>query len=131
MDKDLLFKPRLPEDDVELDGVGTVRVRGLTAGEAVMIAEVKGLDAKNRKTLALGVVDPELTEADAGRWVKAAPAGEIEKVSKRIAQLSGMFDAAPKAAYAQFEDSEGAEFRVLPGAETRDDGGPAALGDAG
>jgi hypothetical protein len=129
VDKELLFKPRLPEADVDVPGVGTVRVRGLNRGEAMMVAEVKGTAAKERKILSLGLVDPPLTDAEVGMWQKASPAGELEPVSNRIAELSGMLDGSAKEAVKQFEADSAAEFRVLPGAEAVDDGGSTPGGD--
>ena len=131
MDKELLLKPRLPEADVEVPGIGTVRVRGLNRAEAMQVQAAKGVEATERRILALGMVDPALTEAEAGQWQKNAPAGEIEPVSRRIAELSGMFDGADKQAYKDFEADPGSEFRVLPRSEVVDDGGQAASGDAG
>lgn len=129
MDKDLLFKPRLPEDEIDIPGIGTVRVRGLNRAEAMRVQATKGVEATERLILSLGMVDPELTEAEAGRWQKASAAGEIEPVATRIAELSGLAPDAPKAAYTEFEADPGSEFRILPGAEAEHDGGPAERGD--
>ena len=131
MDKDLLLKPRLPEADVEVPGIGVVRVRGLNRAEAMQVQAAKGTEATERVILALGMVDPPLTEAEAGRWQRNAPAGEIEPVSRRIAELSGLFDGADKEAYKSVRDGAGDGVRVLPGAEAGDDGGGAAGADAG
>lgn len=131
MDKALLFKPRLPEDDVDVPGIGIVRVRGLSRIEAMHVQAAKGVEATERRILALGMVDPTLTEAEAGQWQKASTAGEIEPVANRIAELSGIAPGSPKQAYKDFEADPGSEFRVLPGAEVGHDGGPAADGDAG
>lgn len=131
MDKELLFKPRLPVADVEVPGIGTVRVRGLNRAEAMAVQGAKGTEATERKILALGMVDPELTESEVGQWMKAAPAGELQPVSEKIAELSGMLDGSAKEAVKEFEANPDAEFRVLPGAEAGDDSGPAAGGDAG
>jgi hypothetical protein len=131
VDKDLLLKPRLPEADVEVPGIGVVRVRGLNRAEAMQVQAAKGTEATERVILALGMVDPPLTEAEAGRWQRNAPAGEIEPVSRRIAELSGLFDGADKEAYKSVRDGAGDGVRVLPGAEAGDDGGGAAGADAG
>lgn len=129
MDKELLFKPRLPEADVDVPGIGMVRVRGLNRAEAMQVQSAKGTEATERVILALGMVDPQLTEAEAGRWQKAAPAGEIEPVSRRIAELSGMVEGAEKEAYKSLRGGAGDGVRVLPGAEAGDDGGGAAAPD--
>jgi cell division inhibitor SulA len=102
--KEALFKPRLPEDDVEVPGVGTVRVRGLSRTEVMLMRKATDIEAIDgsralvleRKMLALGMVDPQLSESEAGRWQQASAAGELDLVSDRIAQLSGMAEGAPK-----------------------------------
>lgn len=128
MDKEELFKPRQPtasgmrEDWVDAPGLGKVRVRGLNRLEAMKVQAANGPEATERRILALGMVEPELTEFEAGRWQKAAEAGEIEPVSRRIAELSGMAPDAPKDQVKEFEANPDAEFLVLPGAEVGDDG---------
>lgn len=99
MDKDLLFKPRLPEEDYEIPGVGTVRIRGLNRVEAMHVQAANGPEATERRIMSLGMVDPTLTEAEVGQWQKASAAGEIEAVSTKIAELSGMLPGADKEAY--------------------------------
>ena len=127
MDIELLFKPRLPEANVDIPGLGPVRVRGLNRAEAMMVQEAKGTEATERRILALGMVDPPMTEFQAGRWQKAATAGEIEPVSRKIAELSGMLDDSAKEAYKTFEATPDAEFSVLPSDEAGDDSrGPAS-----
>lgn len=129
MDKELLFKPRLPEADVELPGLGIARVRGLNRAEAMAIEAAKGVEAKERKIIAFGMVDPALTESEAGQWQKAAPAGELEPVTRKIAELSGMLPGSAKEAVKEFEANPDAEFPTLPGAEAKHDGGPPSGGD--
>lgn len=129
MDKELLFRPRLPEADVEVPGVGTVRVRALSRAEAMAIEGMKGASAIERKMLSFGLVDPELTEAEVGQWQKVSPASELEAVSNKIAELSGLLEGQAKQAYKDFEADPGSEFRLLPGAAAADDCGPAAGGD--
>lgn len=99
MDKELLFKPRLPETNVEVPGVGTVRVRGLNRIEAMHVQAANGPEATERRIMTLGMVDPVLTEAEVGQWQKASTAGEIEAVSQEIARLSGMLPDSDKEAY--------------------------------
>lgn len=123
MDKDLLFKPRLPEADVDLPGVGTVRVRGLSQAEAHMVEQVKGTAARERKILALGLVEPQLTEVEVGRWQAAAPSGEVTRAALKVAELSGMLEGADKEAYKSFRGEPGPGVQVLPGGEAGHDGG--------
>lgn len=104
MDKEALLKPRLPEAEVEIPGVGTVRLRGLSRAEAMMIQGIKGIDATERKLLHLALVDPVMTEAEVGQWQKSAPAGELEPVTDKVTELSGLREAAEKAAYKRVRD---------------------------
>lgn len=129
VDKAQLFKPRLEEAEHEVPGIGTIRIRALNHDEAVAIADTKTLPAKQRKILAMGIVDPKLTEGEVGKWQMASPAGELTAVSAAISKLSGMDDEAEKAAVQSFRDEPGAGVGVLPGDEVGDDGGPDAAGD--
>lgn len=96
MDKNALFAPRCPEDDVDLPGVGTVRVRGLTRAESMLVSELKGNAVIERRVIAIGMVDPVLTEAEVGQWYRAAPAGELQQVAAAIQRLSGLDEGADK-----------------------------------
>lgn len=98
MDKAALLKKRLPERDVEIPGVGVVRVRGLTRAEALDVQKVDQKDpgALERKVLHLGLVDPPLSEAEVQEWYDAAPAGEIDPVTAAIQELSGLAEGAGK-----------------------------------
>lgn len=116
-DKATLFESSLPEDDVELgNGKGTVRVRALTRAEAMSCQQVKDgpgrVAAIERKMLALAMVDPEMTEAEVGRWQKASTAGEMEPVGLKVQQLSGMTEGADKEVYQGFDADPDSEFRV-------------------
>jgi len=132
MDEDLkarLLKPRVPEGTVELEGIGTVRVRGLSRAEVFMTQQCKGVEATERKILALGLLDPQMTEAEVKEWQEGSPAGEMEPVAAKIRDLSGLGDKPPKAAMTSFRDDAGPGVRDVPGAEAGDDGGPAAGAD--
>ncbi|WP_422733997.1 hypothetical protein ACN26Y_29860 [Micromonospora sp. WMMD558] len=100
VDKDALFRPRCPEDNVELPGVGTVRVRGLTRAEVVQIAKGAN-DGKDMEplSLSLAMVDPQLTEDEVRQWIGVAGFGEIETLNQRINELSGIAGRADKEAY--------------------------------
>lgn len=131
MDKAALLAPRLEEDDVDIPGVGTVRVRGLSRYE-VMVSQrgnKGGTIAVERVMLRYGMVDPILTEDEVAEWQKASPAGEIEPVARRISELSGLRQGADKEAYKSLPGEPDAGVRILPGGEAVDDGGPDASGD--
>ena len=106
MDKSELFKPRLPEEDVEIPGVGTVRVRGLSRAEALALNGHEGSPERvERMLISKAAVDPELTPEDVAKWQEAAGAGELEPVMVAITRLSGMemqAKEAAKQAYRQF-----------------------------
>jgi hypothetical protein len=133
-DKALLFKDRLPEADVDVPGVGTVRVRALSRADVLgmQAAKVEGEDggAFERRMLALSLVEPALTEDEIGQWQRASKPGELEAVTAKVNELSSLDKAAAKEAYVEFEQNPDAEFPVLPGAEAGDDGGPDDSGDA-
>lgn len=104
VDKSALFAPRLPESDVEVPGVGTVRVRALTRAE-VMRAQKTAKDdpaALEQQVLSAGMVEPRLSVTEVQRWMEAAPANELEPVQEAILALSGMGKKAAKEAYADF-----------------------------
>lgn len=129
MNKEKLFAPRLPEADVEVPGVGIVRVRGLSRAEAMEIQGTEGTSAIERKMLAFGMVNPTLTEGEVGQWQKASPASEIESVSNKIMELSGMLEGSAKEAVKEFHANPDATFPVHPGQGSGDDGGAAAGAD--
>lgn len=116
MDKDLLLKPRLPEADVEIPGVGTVRVRGLSHQEVLIqrkAADDDNVDgpralAMERKMLTLAMVDPAMTEAEVGEWQRTSPAGDIKLVFEAVQALSGLQEGAAKAAYKSVPGQPGA-----------------------
>lgn len=136
MDKEKLLAPRndtehgMPEADVEIPNVGTVKVRGLTRGEVFKIQQAKGTAAIEAKILAIGMVDPELTDAEVRRWQGQSPAGELDSVVEKIRELSGLSDRADKEAYKSFRDGSGDGVRTLPGDEAFDDSDAASDGDA-
>ncbi|HZO69206.1 MAG TPA: hypothetical protein VFB74_29805 [Kribbellaceae bacterium] len=120
--KDELLKARLPEAVVTIEGVGDVRVRGLSRVEAMLIQKVDDPEARERRILAYGMVEPSVTEAEAGRWQKASVAGELEPVTQKIAELSGILTGADKEAYKSLRGESGDGVRVLPSPETGHDG---------
>lgn len=128
VDKETLFKPRLPEADVEVPGIGIVRVRGLSRTEVLSIQQkdTSAPGAFERVLLAYALMDPELTEGEVGEWQAASIAGELEPVTAKVTELSGLSKDSAKNAYKEFESNPDAEFRVLPGAEAIDDSDEAA-----
>lgn len=100
MDKATLLKNRTAEREVEIEGVGTVRIRALTRREALQLqGKEMPIEEMERKMLAFSMVDPVLTEDEVRQWQEASPVGEIQVVSEAIAELSGMDLTAAKDAY--------------------------------
>lgn len=129
--KEQLLKSRVKEDTVTLPGIGDVRVRGMNREEALEIRDAEGTAQIERLMLARGMVDPPLTEEEALEWQRNSDAIEIDAVTTKIAELSGMTSGAAKAAVRSFRDDAGPGVRTLSGGETEDDGGDAAPGDVG
>ncbi len=98
LDKELLLKPRLEEEDYDIDGVGTVRIRRLSWYECGDIQKMSAADPRDvyRRVLALAMVDPPISEDEAGEWMCSAPVGEIETLARHILAVSGLTEGAQK-----------------------------------
>jgi hypothetical protein len=95
MDKAALLAKRLPEEDLELPGVGVVRLRGLSRAQALAANDLTS-EQRELRWLHLGFVDPAMTEEDVQQWRDAATYAEIELVAEKIAELSGMAETSVK-----------------------------------
>jgi hypothetical protein len=129
MDKSILLKPRLPELEVALEGVGTVRIRALSRTEADRLGRFgdKYEDAMVF-ILSTGLIDPVLTADEVRQWRSGATTEEIETVNNAILDLSGLLDEKKVAAEARqsFPAEQGQAARVPPGPDPGDDRGPAS-----
>ena len=91
MDKAALTRPRLAEENVEIPGVGVVRVRALSRAEAYKVSDREmPVDEMERILLSAALVDPVMSEQDVSEWQSAASAGELEPVVEVIQRLSGL-----------------------------------------
>ena len=120
-----------PEREVELPGLGTVRVRGLSRAEHARASNTDNPSYAERRAIATALIDPVMTEQEVATWQRRSPAGELAPVVLAIMELSGATPQAPKEAYKSLRDGAGAGVRVFPGAEAVDDGGGPADEDAG
>ncbi len=91
MDRDLLKKARLVEEDVDLPGVGTVRVRAMSRAEAMRIKDKSMSVAKMEQIiLSTAMLDPVMSVDDVREWQEASGAGEIELVVAAVTRMSGL-----------------------------------------
>ena len=102
---DLLTK-RFGVHDVEIEGVGTVKVRPLSRAEALTLqGKEMPVEVSDRKLIAMAMVEPRLTEDEVAQWQDSSPAGEIGQVAVKVLQLSGMEErATAKEEYRRFRD---------------------------
>jgi len=86
---------RLPKGKVPIEGVGEITVRGMSREEINNLNKINeeagdGPMAAERRTLALTVLDPEMTEKEIGEWQRNSPAAEINAVAAEVNRLSGI-----------------------------------------
>jgi hypothetical protein len=113
LDKSRLTSQTLPEDDVTL-AEGKVRVRGLSRGEVFAMHEAKksgGLKTEGeweRRMVSIALVAPEMTEDEVGAWQRTGTAGgDLEKVTSKISELSGLSEGADKSGVPDVRDEPG------------------------
>lgn len=100
IDKSALLAKRFGVETVEIPGVGEVKVRALTRGEALSFkGQTEDVRLFEQKILALAMVEPTMSEEDIKAWQDASPAGELDTVFSVVLRLSGMEKHADKAAY--------------------------------
>lgn len=101
--KEALLKRRFGVVDVPVDGVGVVQVRPLSRAEALELQGVEMPVAEvERRLVSKAMVSPSLTEDEVRIWQENSPAGELEPVANRIAELSGMVPESAKEAMKTF-----------------------------
>lgn len=133
-----LLANRLPEEEVEIPGVGSVTVRGLSHAEVLLMQKsINAVDPEKidparaliiqRKLVAAGLVKPKMTEGEVRRWQENGKFGELDPVSDAISRLSGLEELAVKAAHKSVPDGPRNGVPVLPSGEAADDRG----GDVG
>jgi len=92
-----LLSNRLGEKTIDIEGVGEVRVRGLSRAEVLLVSKSGGnAELLERKILHHGVVDPQVSEKDVAVLQKNAPSGDLEKLVDAINELSGLGQGAQK-----------------------------------
>lgn len=89
--KEQLMTRRLPTEEVPIEGVGTVLVRGLSRWEMVEVNKLEG-DRQRQDNLAVfyGLAEPDMTQDEVMAWRKAGAVMEIEGIARKINKLSGI-----------------------------------------
>lgn len=81
------------------DAGGTVAVRGLNRTESIAVGEEQDHAVRDRMIIHFGLVDPALSIEDIAAWQEqdgGGPDSALEKVSRKISELSGMVEGAGK-----------------------------------
>jgi hypothetical protein len=92
-----LLKKAFAIEDVELPGLGTVKVRPLTRAEALALrGEEMSVAEMEQILISTAMVEPKLTKEEVREWQETAAAGDLDPVTDKIAQLSGMIKDQPK-----------------------------------
>lgn len=97
--KDEILADALLGEDLEVPGLGVVRVKGLNRVEAIAAGRAGDSMAIEAAMLAAGLVEPALTAEEAAAFQRAKPAKVVEIISDKITELSGLGKRAAKAAY--------------------------------
>jgi hypothetical protein len=85
-----------------------VMVRPLMRDEILVLRGMHGNAAKfEQQMLAYAMVDPVMSKEDVRNWQKVSEALEIEDVSDKIMEISGLKDRAEKNAYKSAGDESG------------------------
>jgi hypothetical protein len=110
-------------------------VRGLSRGEVFAMQKsrqdggIKDEAAWERRMVSIALLAPKVTEDQVGTWQGGPAGGDLETVTDKISELSGMSEGADKSGVLGVRDDAGSGVRVLPSAEAGQDGGPAAVAD--
>lgn len=109
LDKEALIANRVADrtEEVEIPGLGSVRIRALSRAELMMANRHDGDTLKwEQFTLSRAMVEPTMTESDVAAWQRASMADEINVVSMAVNKLSGIGQGADKSGVP--DDGDGA-----------------------
>lgn len=90
--------------EVEIEGVGTITIRGLSRAEYLSVQDQSDPLKAERRTLSRAMVDPVMTEADIAAWQKASGPMEINAVAMKVNELSGIGQGADKSDVPEVRD---------------------------
>lgn len=91
-------------EPMEIAGVGWILVGGLNRMDALRVQSTDDIFERDRIMLVGGVITPKITPDNAKTWQRITLAGEIERITRKIYELSGMEDDAQKAAFKSTAD---------------------------
>lgn len=91
-----LFELGLPEEDLEVPGVGTVRVRGLTRHELLLAGNHDKVADAEAHYIAFGMIEPQLTVEEVRKWQRSARSVTFQPITAKIRELSGHGQGAEK-----------------------------------
>lgn len=95
-------------ETITLDGVGEVIVRGLSRAEAIAVQQTDDVARRDVLIAAYGLVEPEMTAEDVAAWQRIPGAGrELEQLTMKVAELSGMLEGQPKEVVKKFRQRPG------------------------
>lgn len=129
---DLTALPPLLEDDVII-ARGKVRVRGMSRLEVMAMDDLKAKGiladaaAGERFMLARVMILPKMTEAQIEQWQQEPAGGDMEAVTAKVAELSGLGKGAEKSGVAEPAGQPDLGIRILPGDQARDDSVPVTV----
>ncbi|HVW34045.1 MAG TPA: hypothetical protein VHL53_16030 [Acidimicrobiia bacterium] len=107
IDKAALLAPTVREEDFEIPGKGTVRIRRLNRRQAVeLLSMAKNDRGEQADMLALSwaLVDPQITAEEAAAWNETAGIDDITPLLARIYELAGIAEGADKSSGAADRD---------------------------
>jgi hypothetical protein len=114
VDKSKLIAGRsFPIGEVEIEGVGTVTVRGLSRHEFIQAGKVredKGEEQQERYLLSRCMVDPEMNEDDVAAWQKASGRSRSTRSPARSTSFPASGREPTKAAWLRFQTDPGYSF---------------------
>jgi hypothetical protein len=89
--KEALMTNHLKTEEVPIEGVGSVLLRGHSRWEAVEVQKLES-NRQQQDNLAVfyGLLEPSMTQDEIMAWRKAGGVMEIETVARKINELSGI-----------------------------------------
>lgn len=105
-----LISSTLNEEDLPLPSGKLVRVKGLSRGEVFLMQKtkqdggIKDEAAWERRMVSLALVAPKLTEEQVGQWQQGPAGGDLQKLTEKIQELSGLAEGADKSSVQDVRD---------------------------